>query len=227
VRLPLLRHLFPNKSRLLLLSLLALLALAVVAGLRWRIEVSDWIVSTMAVIRGAGPVVFFAAMALLPVAGFPLLPFNLAAGPAFAEQLGLGPVVVLASAAIAVNVSLTYWLARWALRPPLGWLVRRLGYRLPEIAPGNHFALSVLVRVTPGPPFFFQSCLLGLAAIPFGIYLAVSWGVASAYSAGVILFGDALMQGRMKTALLALGLLGALAIGVKLLRQHLAKKTVT
>jgi hypothetical protein len=209
------------------LTLLALLALVVMAGLRWRVEVSGWIVSTMAVIRGAGPLTFFVAMALLPVLGFPIFPFNLAAGPAFSEQLGLGPVVVLASAAIAVNVSLTYWLARWALRPPLAWLVQRLGYRLPEIAPGNHFALAVLVRVTPGPPFFFQSCLLGLAAIPFGIYLAVSWLVATAYSAGVILFGDALMQGRVKTALVALGLLGALAIGVKLLRQYLAKKAVT
>ena len=220
-------HLSPNQSRLLQLTLLALLTLVVMAGLQWRVEVSGWIVSTMAVIRGAGPVTFFVAMALLPVLGFPIFPFNLAAGPAFSEQLGLGPVVVLASAAIAVNVSLTYWLARWALRPPLAWLVQRLGYRVPEIAPGNHFALAVLVRVTPGPPFFFQSCLLGLAAIPFGIYLAVSWLVATAYSAGVILFGDALVQGRVKTALVALGLLGALAIGVKLLRQHLAKKAVT
>jgi len=203
-----------------------LLALVVMAGLRWRVEVSGWIVSTMAVVRGAGPVTFFVAMAVLPVLGFPLFPFNLAAGPAFSEQLGLGPVVALASVAIAVNVSLTYWLARWALRPPLAWLVQRLGYRLPEIAPGNYFALAVLVRVTPGPPFFFQSCLLGMAPIPFGIYLAVSWLVATAYSAGVILFGDALMQGRVKTALVALGLLGALAIGVKLLRQHLAKKAV-
>jgi hypothetical protein len=65
-----------------------------------------------------------------------------------------------------------------------------------------------------------------MVPIPFGIYLAVSWLVATAYSAGVILFGDALMQGRVKTALVALGLLGALAIGVKLLRQHLAKKAV-
>lgn len=221
------RHPSPNQSRLLQLILLALLVLVVVVGWRWRVEVSGWIAATMAVVRGAGPVAFFAAMALLPVVGFPLFPFNLAAGPAFSERLGLGLVVVLASAAIAVNVSLTYWLARWALRPPLAWLVQRLGYRLPEIAPGNHFALSVLVRVTPGPPFFFQSCLLGLAAIPFGIYLPVSWLVATAYSAGVILFGDALMQGRVKTALFALGLLGALAIAVKLLRQHLAKKAVT
>ena len=220
-------YLSPKQSRLCQLALLALLALVVMAGLRWRAEVSGWIVSTMAVVRSAGPVTFFVAMALLPVVGFPLFPFNLAAGPAFSEQLGLGAVVALASVAIAVNVSLTYWLARWALRPPLAWLVQRLGYRLPEIAPGNHFALAVLVRVTPGPPFFFQSCLLGLAAIPFGLYLVVSWFVATAYSAGVILFGDALMQGRVKTALIALGLLGALAIGIKLLRQRLAKKAVT
>jgi uncharacterized membrane protein YdjX (TVP38/TMEM64 family) len=217
----------PKQSRYCQWALLAFLALVVLAGLRWRVEVSGWVVNTMTVVRGAGPVTFFVAMALLPVLGFPLFPFNLAAGPAFSEQLGLGPVVALASAAIAINVTLTYWLARWALRPPLAWLVQRLGYRLPEIAPGNHFALAVLVRVTPGPPFFFQSCLLGLAAIPFGIYLAISWLVATAYSAGVILFGDALVQGRLKTALVALGLLGALAIGLKLLRPCLAKKAVT
>ena len=39
------------------------------------------------------------AMGLLPVIGFPLAPFNLAAGPAFVSSLGLLPVILLACAA--------------------------------------------------------------------------------------------------------------------------------
>ncbi|MFA5265653.1 MAG: VTT domain-containing protein [Opitutaceae bacterium] len=175
---------------------------------------------TVGCLRNAGPWAFFAAMALLPAIGFPLAVFMFAAGPAFAESLGLGQVLLLASAAIATNVALAYWLARYALRPFVIRLLAYLGYPIPALSTRHHLSVAFLVRVTPGPPFFLQNCLLGLAGIPFLTYMFASWSVASAYAAAAIIGGDALMRGDVRAGLFALALLGTLAITVKMLRNR-------
>jgi uncharacterized membrane protein YdjX (TVP38/TMEM64 family) len=201
------------------LAVVGIAALLVLRGLDLRALLEE----TLALIRELGPWAFFGGMAVLPAFGFPLSPFWLGAAPVFAAELGLPLVILLAGAGLFVNLVLTYWLARYALRPPLAWLVRRLGYELPEVSADNHVTVSVLVRVTPGPPFFMQSYLLGLAEIPFRIYLLVSWPIAMAMGIGVIFFGDSLAHGKGKLALLALAGLVALAVGFKLLRLRMMK----
>jgi uncharacterized membrane protein YdjX (TVP38/TMEM64 family) len=194
-------------------------AVLVLRGLDLRALLND----TLALIRELGPWAFFGGMALLPAFGFPLSPFWLGAAPVFAAELGLPLVILLAGAGLLINLVLTYWLARYALRPPLAWLVRRLGYELPEVSAANHVSVSVLLRVTPGPPFFMQGYLLGLAEIPFRIYLIVSWPIAMLFGVVFILFGDSLAQGKGKLALLSLAGLAALGVGFKLLRKRMVK----
>ena len=85
----------------------------------------------------------------------------------FGERLGMGEGVGASSlAAVTVNLLLTYWLARRALRPWLARLLPRLGYALPQVAAADMTDLIVILRVTPGPPFFVQNYLLGLADRP-------------------------------------------------------------
>jgi uncharacterized membrane protein YdjX (TVP38/TMEM64 family) len=178
---------------------------------------------TIELVRNVGWPTFFAAMAVLPAVGFPLSPFSLGVAPIFAPQLGFPAVIALFGAALAANLALTYWLARYALRPPLSWLVTRLGYDLPRVAHADQTTLSVLVRVTPGPPFFIQGYLLGLAEVRFKTYMLVSWPIAMAYALVFILFGDSIAHGKGKVALLACGALAAVAVGVKLLPRRYAK----
>ena len=78
-------------------------------------------------VRAEGAGVFFTAMAVLPFFGFPLSAFVLSAGPVFAPTLGPGVVIVCGTAALAVNVSLSYWFAAFALRPWMERLIRWLG----------------------------------------------------------------------------------------------------
>lgn len=171
-------------------------------------------------LREAGPWGFFSAMAFLPVLGFPIAPFNIAAGPAFAPSLGLLPVILLACAAIAINVTLTYWLSRRALRPLVARAATWLGYAIPAIPTDKHLAAAFLVRSTPGPPFFLQSCLLGLAKVHFGPYMVASCAVPFSFAILCIIGGDALMTGNTRLVLLAFGALGAVAIAMKLLRRQ-------
>ena len=129
-------------------------------------------------------------MAVLPVFGFSLFAFVVSAGPIFAPVLGVGPVMACGMAALAANVSLSYLLARYALRPcALRW-TQRQGWTLPDVRRYGPWEVALLVRLIPGPPFGLQSCLLALAGTPFGIYLPTSVAIPALYFCGMVCVGD-------------------------------------
>lgn len=182
----------------------------------------DWL---LAWVRKLGPWPFFTLMALLPAVGAPLSLFTLTVGPLFAPALGLPVVIILALVSVAVNLVLTYVLARWLLRPWMERLCGWLGFNIPEVAEADHRSLVILVRVTPGTPHALQNYLLGMAKIPFATYFFISWLVASLYACAFIVFGDALAHGKGKGVLLGVSLFVALTVGVKFLRKKLARKS--
>ncbi|MDI1319695.1 MAG: VTT domain-containing protein [bacterium] len=213
------------------LKLIALLVLALAgagAGF-WWLKIHDFSVRVsidegVNLLRDAGPLVFFTAMAVLPAVGAPMSFFYLTAGSAFTAQLGLAGVLVGAGLAIVVNLTLTYWLARYGLRPWLERMISRSKYKIPVVAAEEQAEITVLLRITPGPPYFLQSYLLGLAEVRFGTYLWISWVISIVYGTGFIIFGDAILHGKGKVAFLGLSMLVAVALGVHLLRKHYGKK---
>ncbi len=178
----------------------------------------------MDALRVAGPAAFFGAMAVLPLAGFPLSPFTLAAGPVFGPQMGAGWVIVCAIVAVAVNVAVSYWLAAKALRPLVIWLLGKLDKKLPDVGARSPWELTLILRVVPGTPFFLQSYLLGLARVPFGIYLLVSVLVPSIYISVAVLAGDAIGRGDRKTLAAAGVLFAVVGLGMHLLRKKIQRK---
>lgn len=185
------------------------------------LEIHALIDRAIALLGSCGPWVYFGAMALLPAAGMPLLAFSLTAGPVFGASLGMGTVVVAGLLASTVNILLTYWLARYALRPFLDRVVKRFGHRLPNMeASADSTDLIVMIRVTPGIPFFVQNYLLGLADAPIGKYVVISCAVNWTYTGGLILFGDALLHGKGKLIILAVSVLIVAMALTHLLRRH-------
>jgi uncharacterized membrane protein YdjX (TVP38/TMEM64 family) len=186
---------FTDKARFI--KLVAAALVVVVAGLLLigGHEFRALIEQAHDLLRAAGPTKFFFAMALVPAIGFPLSFFCLTAGSAFAPQLGMSAAILLSLAAIAANIALSYLLATRALRPPLEYLLKHLGYQLPKVQSGDVTDLIVLLRVTPGLPFPVQNYLLGLASVPFFRYYIVSCLIAFPLNAAIILFGEALLQG--------------------------------
>lgn len=177
------------KPAIITAATVSVIALVVThADLRERFEaVADYF-------RDAGPVPFFLAMALLPAGGFPLGVFTAMAGPVFGPVLGLPVVIGCALLAVTANAALSYWIAARALRPLVQRLLDRFGYRLPVVRPGTVWPLVVLTRIVPGPPFFLQSYLLGVARVPFGVYMLVSTLVPAAYLIATIVLADALVH---------------------------------
>ena len=222
------KHISPKTRWLLLAGVAAgglIVGVAVWLGLRslgYNLRESlDWV---LAQVRSLGPTAFFGLMALLPSLGAPLSLFTLTAGPVFTPVLGLPTVILLSLLSLGINLSLTYALARWFLRPWVERLCVWLGFAIPEVADVDQRSLVILVRVTPGPPYALQNYLLGMAKIPFATYFVISWVVVSAYGCAFIVFGDALAQGKGRGALLGASLLIALTVGIRFLRRWMQRK---
>jgi uncharacterized membrane protein YdjX (TVP38/TMEM64 family) len=215
----------PRSNRVLLIKV-AVIAVVLLVGavlLALGLDLKGLVAQGLDLIRTAGPVAFFVGMALLPAVGVPILAFLLTAGPVFGPRLGLGWVIVLSLLAITANMALTYFLASRAMRPLVEKLLTKLGYRLPQASAGDATDLIILLRVI-GLPFPVQNYLLGLAGLPFGKYMVVSCLVSWPQNAAVVFFGDALLHGKGKLALLGFCLLLALMAVTQLLRKHYAKK---
>ena len=175
-------------------------------------------------LREAGPAVFFLAMALLPAVGFPMFAFTLAAGPVFGPVLGAGWVIVCSLLAVVVNLLLSYWLANRALRPLVSRLLTYFEFRLPESTAGSAWQLALIVRLTPGPPFWVQSYLLGLIRVPLAPYLVVSTLVMAGYIVALLLGGEAIANGDGGLAFGAAGVLVVFVALLQLLRQRSARR---
>jgi uncharacterized membrane protein YdjX (TVP38/TMEM64 family) len=206
----------PRRFPFLRLALLALavltLALLLLAG-----DPRETIERGLEAIRTAGPVAYFSVMAVVPL---PLAWFTIPAGEAFAAQMTLPGVIAAALVAVAVQVAWCYWAARRGLRPVLhAWLARR-GYVVPAVSRENALAVALLVRLTPGPPIIIGSFVLGVAGVPFGIYLFVSLLVAIPWVIGGVVLGKGVLGGNFALGGIGLGVLGAGAAAAHLARKR-------
>lgn len=218
----------PREKKLLLVKLAVVavfLGAATVMVLK-GMDIRALITQGLDILRDAGPLTFFIAMALIPAAGVPMSIFTLTAAPAFVDELGLNTVVALGIAAIVVNLALTYWLSAKALRPLFAWILQRLGFKMPVVASGDMTDLIVIARVTPGLPFFAQNYLLGLSGVPFGKYMTLSTLITVPMNIAFIVFGDALLQGKGKMVLLIFSGIIALTAFTHLIRRHYGKKQI-
>jgi uncharacterized membrane protein YdjX (TVP38/TMEM64 family) len=213
-----------NRTLLLKLAAVAVVALGAALLVWWGFDLKALFLQVMAGIRDAGPWVFFTAMALLPTVGFPILGFSIPAGPVFGERMGLGGVLAAYGTALAINLALTYWVARFGLRPLVERLVTRAGYKIPQFDPREQRELTLLLRITVGPPFFVQNYLLGLGEVAFFTYMWISWLVGMIYAVGIIKFGDALAHGQARMAVLGLSVFMAVVIALHLVRRHYGKR---
>jgi uncharacterized membrane protein YdjX (TVP38/TMEM64 family) len=201
------------------LALAAVLGLAAAAFVLRGLDVRAAADAGMASIRGAGPWVFFSAMAILPALGMPLLLFTVTAGEAFGPQLSVGGVIAITLAVLAFNLVLGYTIARHALRPVLRKLLAHYGYTVPRVTPENALQVALLVRLTPGPPYALQTAILGVAEMPFRLYMIVSWLAQVPWVIGAIILGQGLFKGNFRAVLIGIGVLVVAAVLVQWVRR--------
>lgn len=171
----------------------------------------------------AGPVPFFAALAVLPAFGVPTTPFYVLAGALFGVAGGLAG----SAASLAVNLLLCYWIGRRSgLRPWLAQRLRRWSRDLPELEGGRALRFALLVKFVPGAPTFLKNYLLILAGVPFRLYFGLSFVVTMAWAAGFIVLGESMQDRDFGQAAWALGGLAVLGLAVWLGVRYWRKRGV-
>jgi uncharacterized membrane protein YdjX (TVP38/TMEM64 family) len=212
----------PRAKRKLPLVKLGILAVVAIVGAVAILRGMDYRAleeQGLRVIRGAGPWAFFAGIAVLPAFGAPLSAFTITAGEIFAPLMTLGGVIAAALVAIGINLALTYWLARYALRPLLSRLAAHYGYKIPRVTKANALSIALAVRLTPGPPFFMQGYILGLAEVPFRLYMIVSWLSILPWAIGLIVLGKGALNGNFKTVIYGIGVIVVATVIVQMIRK--------
>jgi len=133
---------------------------------------------------------FVLAMSLLPVIGFPIAAFYLFAGLAFGFLEGWGYCLL----SLAINMSLSYVVARYCLHEALTRLLKKWGYELPNLSEVNEYRFTFILRTVPGPPFPVQNYLLSLLGVRFPVYISISLLAQGAIAAGMVACGGALPE---------------------------------
>jgi uncharacterized membrane protein YdjX (TVP38/TMEM64 family) len=208
-----------TKKRLLLaVGLLGVIATLVIVI--WKMGLMEAADAVVLGLREAGPGVFFLAMAVLPAVGFPMMAFTLTAGPVFGPTQGAGWVIVWSLAAAIGNLLLTYWLGNRALRPLVSRLLAYFEIALPDVTAAGAWQIALIVRLTPGPPYWAQSYLLGLIRVPLVPYLVVSTSVIAGYIVALVCGGVALAKGNGRLAFAAAGVLVVSVAALQLWRKR-------
>jgi uncharacterized membrane protein YdjX (TVP38/TMEM64 family) len=205
---------------------IALLGLAAAVGLGFwayqveHAEIAAILQGTAAWMRRMPWPVFYLAVAILPFAFFPVSLLYISAGAVHGVVPSLSGILV----AMAINISLSYWLAAG---PMHGWISRwfaRRGRTLPALPAGEHIWAVLVVRFTPAFPLIVQNYLLGLARVPFWKYFWVSLVAELVFALGYILAGEALTQNHPGYVLAAFGCIVGAVVLSRLLRRAFATK---
>ncbi|MCW7754714.1 VTT domain-containing protein [Desulfobotulus sp. H1] len=165
----------------------------------------------------AGPVPFFMALALLPLAGFPTTPFYILAGATFGWVTGLTGSAV----SLGINLVLSFWVCRSGLRPLLERVLARTSYRLPQVRHGRAVVFTVTAKLLPGVPAFAKNYLIALSGVSFRTYFLISFPISMMYGAAFVLLGESILEKDLGRVGCVAAVLGLLAFAIWVLRRKL------
>jgi uncharacterized membrane protein YdjX (TVP38/TMEM64 family) len=167
------------------------------------------------------PVALFVALVILPGLPIPASALLVTAGVVWRAQ----PVMAcgLAFFAIALNVTWTYWLAAGLARNLVEKMLSKTKIAVPELPKGNHLKLILILKLTPGIPFFFANYLLGFLRAPFALFLPISLLSNGIIGSGIVLGGAGLADGNLKLAKWAILLVGVGVVLIQLVRRWLGR----
>ncbi|MGL4401746.1 MAG: TVP38/TMEM64 family protein [Luteolibacter sp.] len=168
------------------------------------------------------PGVLFLALVFLPGLPIPMSALFFTAGVVWREDPLMA--VSLSMLATTLNLTWTYWLAAGPARRLVEKLLASSSIRIPDLPRGDHFRLILVLKLTPGIPFFFQNYLLGFLRAPFMIYLPMSILCNGIVGTGVILSGVGVGGGNLKWAIWGISIIALGVVFIQLVRSGLAKR---
>ena len=168
------------------------------------------------------PGVLFLALVFLPGLPIPVSALFFTAGVVWRNE----PLMAVSWSmlAITLNLAWTYWLAAGPARRLVERLLASSSIRIPDLPRGDHFRLILVLKLTPGIPFFFQNYLLGFLRAPFTLYLILSVLCNGIVGTGVILSGVGVGGGNLKWGIWGISIIALGVVFTQLIRRWLGRK---
>ncbi len=171
------------------------------------------------------PAALFWALVFLPGLPIPTSALLFTAGVVWRQH----PVMAcsLCLLAMLINLTWTYWLAAGPARKLVEKMLAATSVKIPDLPRGDHLKLILVMKLTPGIPFFFQNYLLGFLRAPFHLYLPISMLCNGIIGTGIVLSGVGLADGKLMPALTGISLIAVGVILTQMIRGWLAKRKRT
>ena len=209
------------------IALVTVLALMTVSGvLAWKMGVdladlkSGWTQVNDYLVKY--PWVLFLALVFLPGLPIPFTALLLTAGVVWRQQPWMACLLCLL--ALVLNLSWVYWLAAGPGRRVVERMLKATAVEIPELPKGDHLKLILVMKLTPGIPFFFQNHLLGFLRVPFPLFLGISVLCNGIYGTGVVLSSVGFAGGKLMPVISGVSLIVLAAVLTQLVRGWLAKR---
>jgi uncharacterized membrane protein YdjX (TVP38/TMEM64 family) len=168
-------------------------------------------------LRSAPAPVFFAVMSVALLAPIPASLLYVTAGPLY----GVVTSLLWIAPALAINALLVHVIASSFLRPRLEAMVARRGMRIPTFEKRSDQNLFiVLIRITPGIPYFVQNWLLGLADVERLPFVAITVAIQMLYATGFVVLGKSAFEGETGVAIAAFAALVVVSIGARMVHKR-------
>jgi uncharacterized membrane protein YdjX (TVP38/TMEM64 family) len=211
------------KTPLIIAILVVLLVLA--GGVYWALNAYDPVDGLRAavshlvtVVRSeeTSPAAFIVLMTALPIVGFPISLFLVAAGLKFGLLGGLA----VSAAVMPVHLMGAYVLAARLLHGPTRWLAVKIGYEIPRIPDDRAATFTFVFFAIPGIPYALKNLLLPLGGVSFRRYFITGWIVQ--WVMGIPFMGVGDSMARMNPYVLG-AFVGVLIIGYLVIRWFRAR----
>ena len=171
-------------------------------------------------LQSAPAPVYFAVMSVVLLAPVPASVLYVAAGPLY----GVLPSLLWIAPALAINALLVHAIAGSLLRPRLERFVARRGLKIPALETrADEHLFTVLIRITPGIPYFVQSWLLGLAGVQRTPFVLITVAIQMLYATGFVVLGRSAFEGDTGVAVAALATLVVVSLGARQVHKRFRK----
>lgn len=146
------------------------------------------------------------------------------AGAVFSPRFGEVGACLITIAALTINMAWSYWAAAGPARNVVEFLLKRFRAKVPALPRGQAVQLLLILRLTPGIPFFLHNLVLGFLRTPFPTYMILSVLIIGPVAVGWIISGGAIMDGRVGLALLGLGIVLIVAFVTRIIGGWLSRR---
>ncbi|MCF7734236.1 MAG: VTT domain-containing protein [Akkermansiaceae bacterium] len=170
----------------------------------------------------AHPALLVLALIILPGLPVPSSALLVAAGVVWRDHPALA--CSTAVSALALNMVWTYAFAAGPGRRLIERLLARSDVKIPALPRNDHLRLILILRLTPGMPFFVQNYALGLLRPPFRLYLLVSLLCNAPVVCGLVLSGAGLATGNLLPLFAGVSLVVLAVIITHMLRKRLNRR---